>query len=63
MYHLGQIQYTVMPYGITLGPILFQELMSIVLDIGKFVVTYLDDVMLYSRSIMEHMEHMFFCIA
>ena len=57
--HLGQYQYRRMPFGLTNVPATFQRLMSQLFS-GKeweFVSVYLDDVLIASRDIKEHVEH------
>ena len=57
--HLGQYQYRRMPFGLTNAPATFQRLMSQLFS-GKeweFVTVYLDDVLIASQNITEHLEH------
>lgn len=55
----GQFEYTVMAMGLCNAPATFQTLMnSIFRDvIDKFLVIYLDDILIYSDSEEEHMKH------
>ena len=48
-----------MPFGLANAPVVFSQLMSIVLDgIETFAMAYLDDIMVFSRSPEEHFEHL-----
>src|SRR4051812_43076423 len=56
----GTYQFTVMPFGLCNAPATFQRLMDDVLRdlLWDFVVVYLDDLNIFSRTFEEHLTHL-----
>ncbi|XP_068089267.1 putative olfactory receptor 2B8 [Hyperolius riggenbachi] len=55
----GHYEYHVMPFGLCNAPAVFQELINEVFRevLGRFVLVYLDDILIFSPNLSEHREH------
>ena len=55
----GHFEFNRMPFGLTNAPATFQHLMNQVLRpaLKKFALVYLDDVILFSQTVNEHIKH------
>ena len=55
----GQFEYTVMPFGLCNAPGTFQHYMNDTFHdfLDEFLVVYLDDLLIYSKTLKEHKQH------
>jgi hypothetical protein len=60
----GLYEYTVMSFGLTNAPAYFMYLMNKVFMeyLDKFLVVFINDILVYSRSEEEHEEHLIGCM-
>ncbi|GBG62157.1 hypothetical protein CBR_g29356 [Chara braunii] len=56
----GLYEFIVMPFGLTNAPTTFQCLIDKVLrhQLNRFVVVYLDDILIFSKTMEEHLKHL-----
>ncbi|KAI2647999.1 Transposon Tf2-9 polyprotein [Labeo rohita] len=55
----GHYEYQVMPYGLANAPAVFQSFINEILKdfMNKFVIAYIDDILIFSKSEAEHISH------
>ena len=55
---LGLVEFCVLPFGLTNAPAAFQREMNRVVKGLDFVLVYLDDILVFSKSELEHEQHL-----
>uniref|UniRef100_A0A8C1X240 Gypsy retrotransposon integrase-like protein 1 n=1 Tax=Cyprinus carpio TaxID=7962 RepID=A0A8C1X240_CYPCA len=60
----GHYEYRVMPYGLSNSPSVFQNYMNEIFReyLNQFVIVYIDDILIYSTSQEEHIQHVIFVL-
>ena len=54
----GKYEFLMVSFGLALAPAYFQLLMNQVLEGLNFAITYLDDIIIFSKSEEEHLLHL-----
>ena len=53
----GKYEYVKVPFGLAQAPTYFQELMTGILKDFNFAIAYLDDIIIFSTTVKEHLSH------
>ena len=53
----GKYEYVKVPFGLAKAPAYFQELMTSILKDFNFAIAYLDDIIIFSKTLEEHLSH------
>ena len=56
--HRSLFEFNVMPFGLSCAHAIFQELMAIVLQGLPFATAYLDDILIFSETLEDHLSHL-----
>lgn len=57
----GHFQWTCLPFGLKTSPAIFQRIMCNIIrkhKLGEFTVSYIDDILLFSKSFSDHIVHL-----
>lgn len=57
----GHFQWTCLPFGLKTAPAIFQRILSSIIrkyNLTGFAVNYIDDILVFSKSFAEHIEHL-----
>ena len=58
--HYGHYEFVLLPFGLTNAPAAFMDFMNMVFRdyIDKFIMVFIDDILIYSRSKEEHVQYL-----
>jgi hypothetical protein len=57
----GHFQWTCLPFGLKTSPAIFQRILSTIIrkhKLSDFTVNYIDDILIFSRTFAEHIDHL-----
>lgn len=57
----GHFQWTCLPFGLKTAPAIFQRILSNIIrkyKLSEFVVNFIDDILIFSKSFEEHIQHL-----
>ena len=54
---VGHYEFLVLPFGLSNAPATFQSVMNRIFQDLDFVIVYLDDILIFSRTLDEHKHH------
>ena len=57
--HHGLYKFERLPFGVKVVPAIFQQVMDTILSGLDFAVGYFDDILMKSKSIIKHKEHVY----
>ncbi|CAB3234337.1 unnamed protein product [Arctia plantaginis] len=58
--HNGHWQWSCLPFGLKSAPAIFQRILSDVIsksDLNAFAINYIDDILIFSKNITDHLSH------
>ena len=54
---VGHYEFLVLPFGLSNAPATFQSVMNRIFEHLDFIIVYLDDILIFSKSLEEHKQH------